>query len=94
MKMEDGEEQDLKSFEDYMWTTYERFFFLIKCKNIIDQKDAGDQQYIITDSSSQEEQTPLAKHKQAKLAEQKRNKLATQKACTGEQAPQNKQPDH
>jgi hypothetical protein len=28
MKMEDGEEQDLKSFEDYMWTTYERFFFL------------------------------------------------------------------
>ena len=25
--MEDGEEQDLKSFEDYMWTTYERFFF-------------------------------------------------------------------
>jgi hypothetical protein len=64
MKMEDGEEQDLKSSEDYMWTTCERsFFFFIKCKNIIDQKDVGDQQYIITDSSSQGQQTPLAKHK-------------------------------
>jgi hypothetical protein len=63
MKMEDGEEQDLKSSEDYMWTTCERSFFLIKCKNIIDQKDVGDQQYIITDSSSQGQQTPLAKHK-------------------------------
>jgi hypothetical protein len=67
---------------------------LIKCKNIIDQKDAGDQQYIITDSSSQGEQTPLAKPKQADLVEQKRNKLATQKACAGEHAPHNKQPDH
>jgi hypothetical protein len=35
MKMEDGEEQDLKSSEDYMWTTCERSFFFLSNVRIL-----------------------------------------------------------
>lgn len=43
-------------------------FFFIKCKNCINKKQAGNQQYIIT-ISNQGEQTPLGEQKQAGLAE-------------------------